>query len=659
MKIETEAMRIWDIFGYELDDNDFFGFEIPEIQRDYSWEIGKEGDASKSDDSYRLIRDLLDFHDRDVKKNDNYFLGTLILFNMNKKKNNRLQIMDGQQRMTSLIALFSTIRYIILKSKCKKLELKNEDGSEVGDSTYFAKQIKNDFLVDKKGRTSLLPKQKATQITLTELSKIGGHHDIRNYLTQGDGPRSSRLGIKGNHLYLTSVLYHDVLMEHFRLEDSIESDHLVSKLLQFVETLRQRVVLNRTITNDIGLAYRMFVTANTRGKDLSHFDIFRGLVIARSYELNISETQIKKLTHSLEATAGYHRGFLAAETKTNQSGFSALVNKIMKESISIMHGKTISGGNVSRYLQHRVENCNNFEDLEEITKFVFQYSLYYLLPKEKHMIDNHIFSPRYISYSRIEYLGITQFYPIYVMMEKKYWTESEKAHLMWIFECLILRLLICNGEDVLTKQMNKYWSEFANYIHQADIGQAESTISKIRKVCIDKLLPKNQQGIESIEEKRFTPFKVNNKKIEVFLSMALDQKSFSFAIKKDKPHCHPLLPFYDKKHKRNGWKYHKDEVEDHGLFSSRVGNFFLCNGTQKLITDTENTPETRIPKFLEYGRNETVQSMQKISGNEWKYVDIKDRTLELIKKVEKLYPENLQPPESKKNDFLQEPTKTY
>ena len=245
------------------------------------------------------------------------------------------------------------------------------------------------------------------------------------------------------------------------------------------------------------------------------------------------------------------------------------------------------------------------------------------------------------------------------MMEKKFWTESEKAHLMWIFESLILRLLICNGEDKLTKEMNKYWSEFANYIHQAPIGQAESTISKIRKVCIDKLLPKNQQGIESIEEKRFTPFKVNNKKIEVFLSMALDQKSFSFAIKKDKPHCHPLLPFYDKKHKRNGWKYHKDEVEDNGLFSSRVGNFFLCNGTQKLITDTENTPETRIPKFLEYGRTETVQSMQKISGSEWTYLNIKDRTLELIKKVEELYPENLQPPESKKKDFLQESTKIY
>ena len=126
MKIFTEALRLWDIFDYKLDGHSFFGFEIPEIQRDYSWDIGIKNDANQADDAYRLIRDLLDFHDRDRKAEDNYFLGTLILFSMKSgysKEENRLQIMDGQQRMTSLIALFSVIRYIILKSKCKNLRI--------------------------------------------------------------------------------------------------------------------------------------------------------------------------------------------------------------------------------------------------------------------------------------------------------------------------------------------------------------------------------------------------------------------------------------------------------------------------------------------------------------------------------------------------------
>ena len=72
---------------------------------------------------------------------------------------------------------------------------------------------------------------------------------------------------EGNSLYLTSILYYRELMNSFDYKTILNPMFLSLGYCEFVETLRARVILNRTITDDIGLAYRMFVTANTRGKD--------------------------------------------------------------------------------------------------------------------------------------------------------------------------------------------------------------------------------------------------------------------------------------------------------------------------------------------------------------------------------------------------------
>ena len=131
------------------------------------------------------------------------------------------------------------------------------------------------------------------------MREIKPYQEITEYLSPGKGSHSSRLQLKGNSLYLTSILYYRELMNEFRLQDNLESDVSISRLLQFVETLRARVILNRTITDDIGLAYRMFVTANTRGKELNHFDIFEDLLL-QVYELGSS----KKGTNELIKNCG-------------------------------------------------------------------------------------------------------------------------------------------------------------------------------------------------------------------------------------------------------------------------------------------------------------------------------------------------------------------
>lgn len=656
MKIYTEALRLWDIFDYKLDEGDFFGFEIPEIQRDYSWDIGIKNDANQADDAYRLIRDLLDFHDRDKKAEDNYFLGTLILFSMksnSSKKVNRLQIMDGQQRMTSLIALFSVIRHIILKSKCKNLRIITEDGEETGDCEHFAEEIRVQFL-EFNGELSLLPKQEVTKKTLNELREIKSYQEITEYLSPGRGSHSARLQLTGNSLYLTSILYYRELMNEFRLKDNLESDISVSKLLQFVETLRARVILNRTITDDIGLAYRMFVTANTRGKELNHFDIFRGLVIARSYELGSSKKDTDELSQDLMVTSVYLDQITDYACK-DQKEKTKKINDIMQQAISILHGNLVRSGSVSRAYQQEIES-SDLEKLSEFVKYIEQYTFYFLFPVEINKTDSNTYSSRYISYSRFNHLGLKQFYPIQVVSMMNGWSDYHQNYLLYVIESLTLRLYLTTESNLLSKQMDSDVMMFCKWINENnEENEKDLVIEKIKKHCVDKLFIKNRSDISSLFTTRFTSASASKKKLDVIFSMLYNNNNYIFEKKSHgRPYVHGLMPYYNSS-RYPEWRRlaHKKERDDPGIYTNSIGNYFLCNGTQKVIKDTmDSPPHVRIGAFIEYGRNDTSETLQNIDNpSEWTCAEILDRTTDLIELLEVLYPSDLNPPQEKIDDF--------
>lgn len=82
-------------------------FLIPEYQRRYSWE--KEHVVA-------LFEDLTDFTGRmDSKNNESYFLGVIVYF----ENNGQREIIDGQQRITSLL-LFLRAVYSKLNENIQK-----------------------------------------------------------------------------------------------------------------------------------------------------------------------------------------------------------------------------------------------------------------------------------------------------------------------------------------------------------------------------------------------------------------------------------------------------------------------------------------------------------------------------------------------------------
>lgn len=105
--LEAHDKLIKDIFSDE------FQFRIPDYQRPYSWTTEQAGE---------LLSDLLDamrdFQTSSSTDNAFYFLGSIVLIKADRIAN--ADVVDGQQRLTTLTILFSALR-ALLPSKARAL----------------------------------------------------------------------------------------------------------------------------------------------------------------------------------------------------------------------------------------------------------------------------------------------------------------------------------------------------------------------------------------------------------------------------------------------------------------------------------------------------------------------------------------------------------
>jgi uncharacterized protein with ParB-like and HNH nuclease domain len=79
-----------------LCDDDFF-YQIPDYQRPYSWDKDNLSD---------LIEDLTDAFNNN--SDENYFCGSLVV--VENKKEDRYDVIDGQQRLTTFTIIFCVFR---------------------------------------------------------------------------------------------------------------------------------------------------------------------------------------------------------------------------------------------------------------------------------------------------------------------------------------------------------------------------------------------------------------------------------------------------------------------------------------------------------------------------------------------------------------------
>lgn len=225
-------------------------FEIPKYQREYTWSQGQ-------------WEDLFD----DIIYNENgYFLGTIIAINqtLDPLELNRLEIVDGQQRLTTL-SLFLAALYKIFSSYKEEIDeeqlvellnLKNQVIIKKSpNSTRVVLQIQNSNFDDYKAKFS--------EISLIK-EKI-------------KAPKNA-----GNRRIYRAFKYYE-----YRIDKYIaEKENKIDAILEILSKINSAVLVEIMVSTHSD-AYTLFKSLNMRGTPLTAIDLIKNTLLAKS---SISKT---------------------------------------------------------------------------------------------------------------------------------------------------------------------------------------------------------------------------------------------------------------------------------------------------------------------------------------------------------------------------------
>lgn len=215
-------------------------FIIPEYQRPYKWD---------KDKCTTLWSDLLEFFE--VKKeNEEYYLGTIVTFKSENNKN-EIQVIDGQQRLTSLL--------LLLRAFYKKLEQMTESQNVIG----LKRQIEP-CIWDVDPISTLVSNRSKIHLE----SKVATDEDngvLHEILENGNTYQDK----KDNYTTNYKIFYS--MCEEYATKQILNWEALC------VAILKSTIILPIECENE-ETALRIFSTLNDRGLSLSDSDIFKAQI---------------------------------------------------------------------------------------------------------------------------------------------------------------------------------------------------------------------------------------------------------------------------------------------------------------------------------------------------------------------------------------------
>ncbi len=232
-KITGKEYPLSKIFSEEFD------YYIPAYQRPYAW---------TKEETETLFDDL--FHFFQEEETDNYFLGSIVLIKEEDKP--RSDVIDGQQRLTTLTILFAVIAsYLTGNNRINCYKYLREPGNELEgldpmprlhlrqkDQVFFNKYIQN-----------------------VKLSELMGTDGVSL-------PTESQEHIRENCILLIK-----------RMEDAFLGDE--KKITEFCKFLVTRCYLVAVYSKSQQSAFRVFSVMNSRGLNLMPVDIIKSDIIGQ------------------------------------------------------------------------------------------------------------------------------------------------------------------------------------------------------------------------------------------------------------------------------------------------------------------------------------------------------------------------------------------
>ncbi len=229
-QLEAHEVPLHKVFCSDYD------FRIPDYQRPYAWEV---------EQATQLLEDLVEALDRGNA--EPYFLGSIVL--VKSKDSSKAEVIDGQQRLTTLTILFA-----VLRDLTSDLALANELNNMTAEPGSIVLGLKT------KPRLAL--RARDAQFFQDNVQSSGAIPHL--LLANPDAMKTdAQRSVQANA----------------RMLDQALQQWSESRRLELVRMLGERTFLVVVSTPDLDSAHRIFSVMNARGLDLSPADIFKSQVI--------------------------------------------------------------------------------------------------------------------------------------------------------------------------------------------------------------------------------------------------------------------------------------------------------------------------------------------------------------------------------------------
>lgn len=216
-------------------------YRIPNYQRHYVW--GK-------DQIVELLDDICSAYERD--KDSEYFLGSLVLQKQNIAGYDEFNVLDGQQRLTTLFLITSVIRDLTDNSD-RKITCHNSIFQKANPDDEIPERLR--IVFDIRGSVQ--------DFINTYIKEEGGTLSSKLKATDGKEQNTSI------HNMINAILW---IREYFNEKKELGFDEVFDK---FVPFLRNKVVLISVSTESLNDAFKLFTVLNNRGVKLSNADILK------------------------------------------------------------------------------------------------------------------------------------------------------------------------------------------------------------------------------------------------------------------------------------------------------------------------------------------------------------------------------------------------
>lgn len=270
-------------------------FVIPEYQRPYAW---------SDDEIITLFDDIWDFSIERTKPDGakTYFLGSIVSF---ENEHGEKEIIDGQQRITSLFLLLRAV-YAKLESEENKTKEINNFISKIQPALW-----QEDELTGEVDKTKILLR--------SEVATDRGNEILRRILETG----STENGASDN--------YSHNFNKFIELYESKAVDNPMH-MYQFINALLNYSILLPISADNLDTALTIFSTLNNRGLPLSDADIFKSLIYKElpanekksfAHRWKMLDEEASKYGETIQSLFNYHMFYLRAregDVKTTTPG---------------------------------------------------------------------------------------------------------------------------------------------------------------------------------------------------------------------------------------------------------------------------------------------------------------------------------------------------